>query len=464
MSTATIRHVLSAPWQRWFVLALLLFFAALSAKYTVKVLKTPEVPPVRVDPHNPPPSAILRWKYQFTDGDGPAWSVYNFPYPPIMALVLKPLFALPDTACALTWYYLKVGMTLLALAWVFRLVEQPGVPVPAWSKVLAVLLALRPIMGDLVHGNINLFILFLVVGALYAYHRRRDGLCGVVLALAIACKVTPALFVPYLLWKRAWSALAGCAAGLVLFFALIPACFLGWQKNADDLDHWYDNMIVPFVVRGQVTSEHNNQSLPGLTYRLLTHSASFCTYDEGGNYVPLEYHNLVTLDPATVRLLLKACMLFFAGLVVWTCRTPTTPRGGWRLAAEFGIIILGMLLFSERTWKHHGVTLVLPFGVIAYYLAACRPGWKLGGYLGGTLAATALLMLATSTGWFSAHNSETALRPENLDAWDRFGKMAQVYGAYVWAYLILLAALVVLLQQPTPTADPGRRAAGGLTG
>jgi hypothetical protein len=435
MSTATVRHVVSGSWQRWFVVGLLLFFAVLSISYGAKVVSNK--------------SAIMRWHEQlqhFSDGEN-AWERYNYPNPPIMALLLRPLVEMRPAPAAFTWFFLKVGMTLLALYWVFRLVEQPDVPFPPWAKVLTVLLALRPIMGDLIHGNINLFILFLVVAALYAFHRGRDLTAGVVLALAIACKVTPALFVPYLVWKRAWKTLAGCAVGLVLFFAVVPSAFLGWQKNAEDLNSWVKNMVVPFVVRGQVTSEHNNQSLPGLVYRLGTHSPSFSMYDKQNRYVPLEYHNLVTLDPAVTRWLLKGCMLLFAGLVVWSCRTPTAPRGGWRLAAEFGVVILGMLLFSERTWKHHCVTLVLPFAVLGYYLAACRPGRWLRGYLIGSLAAAALLMLATSTGWLSERGGPAAVRPEDFDPWDRFGKMAQVYGAYVWACLILLAALVVLLRQ-----------------
>jgi hypothetical protein len=441
MSTGTVRHILSWSWQRWFVLGLLLFFAAVSIAYSAKVVRDK--------------SAIVRWHDQlrhFNDGEN-AWERYNYPNPPIMALLLRPLVEMSPRAAAFTWYFLKVGMTLLSLYWVFRLVEQPDRAFPPWAKVLTVLLGLRPIMGDLIHGNINLFILFLVVAALYAFHRGRDVLAGVVLALAIACKVTPALFVPYLVWKRAWKSLAGCAAGLVLFFAVVPSCFLGWQKNAEDLNSWAKNMIVPYVVKGQVTPEHNNQSLPGLAYRLLTHSPSFSKYDEHDRYVPLEYHNLVTLDPAVVRWLLKGCMVLFAGVVVWSCRTPTAPRAGWRLAVEFAIVVLGMLLFSERTWKHHCVTLVLPFAVIGYYLAACRPGWLLRGYLIASLAAATLLMFATSTGWTGERGGAQAVRPEDFDLMDRFGKMAQVYGAYVWAYLILLAALVVLLRRRTP--DPG---------
>src|SRR5581483_6573332 len=111
---------------------------------------------------------------------------------------------------------------------------------------------LWPIVGDLSHGNINLFILFLVILALYAFHRGRDGVCGIVLALAIACKVTPALFVPYFLWKRAWKTLAGCAVGLVLFFWVVPSLFLGLERNNELLASWSRLMIEPFLVKGEV--------------------------------------------------------------------------------------------------------------------------------------------------------------------------------------------------------------------
>src|SRR5262249_58323236 len=143
------------------------------------------------------------------------------------------------------------------------------------------------------------------------------------------------------------------------------------------------------------------------------------------------WDNVASLDPSAVRWLLKGCMGAFALAVVWWCRTPTRPRQGWRLSAEFALVVLGMLLFSERTWKHHCVTMMLPFAVLCFYLAACQPGIKLRTYLIGTLAAVALLMAATST---------------SLLAWEGMAKLAQVYGAYVWAYFLLIAALAVLLR------------------
>lgn len=417
-----MERIFSPSRQRWFLLGLGLLFLAFSIQYGFKA---------RGSGVHPNRSAILRWRDALQHvADEDIYQRYAYPNPPIMALILRPLASLSPLACSLCWYYLKLGMTVVAIAWVFRLVEEPGLPWLPWAKALTVLLSLRPILGDLSHGNVNLFILFLVVAALYAFHHGRDWLAGLTLALAIACKITPALFVPYFLWKRAWSTVAGCLAGLVLFLVLVPGWFLGHETNLQLLNSWTRQMITPYLVEGTVTSEHSNQSLPGLVFRLGTHSPSFL--DERGE--PLHYDNWAALAPRHAGWIVKGCMALFAGLIVWSCRTPTTNRQGWRLAAEFSLVILGMLLFSERTWKHHGVTLLLPFAVLSYYLAVWRPSMPLRIYLIGSLAVTLLLMTSTSTTGMS-------------DVLDEAAKRAQVYGAYVWAYLVLIAVLVTILRR-----------------
>jgi hypothetical protein len=414
----------AAARQRWFAAGVLLFFLLLSLQYTFKVH----------DQNRDTRSAFLRWREQvlaLPDGVN-IYEKFNYPNPPIMALVLMPLMELPPLAGSLLWYYLKVLLALASLWAVFRLTELPGRPFLPWAKLLVILLSLRPIMGDLMHGNVNLFILFTVVAGLYAYRRGRDVLAGTGIGLAIACKVTPALFVPYFAWKRSWKALAGCGLGLMLFLWLVPAALLGQERNAQLFGQWFQQMVTPFVEKGIVTPEHNNQSLPGLLSRLLTHSPSF-SYYVNDVYTPLEYHNVADLDAERVKWLLKGAMGLFALAVVFACRTPTRPRESWRLAAEFSLILLGMLLFSERTWKHHCVTLMLPFAVVVYYLQEVRTSWRMRGFLAGTLAVVALLMATTSTGL--------------VGPLDRAAKLAQVYGAYVWAYLLLAAALIVQLRR-----------------
>jgi hypothetical protein len=420
--------------QRWFVVGLLVLFMALSAQYTAKVLSNR--------------SAYMRWREQLLELDHGEniYDVYVYPNPPVMALVLRPLAHIePAFVGALLWYYLKAGMALASLYWVFRLVQGNGPAFPPWAKALVVLLSLRPIMGDLIHGNVNLFILFLVMAGLYAFHKGRRAGGGLLIALAIACKVTPALFVPYLVWKRAWRALAGCGVGLVLFLWVVPSCFLGWGENQRLLTSWTNQMIVPFVVHGEVTSVHENQSLPGLATRLLMHRPSFVEWEKAPPHGLRAqfYDNIFDLSPAVPHWVVRGAELLFLLLVVWRCRQALTARADWRLAAEFAVVVLGMLLFSERTWKHHCVTLMLPFGVLCYHLATARPGRWMTRYLVGTLVAVALLMLTTST-----VGSERGTPSAWVLAWDTAAKMAQVYGAYVWAYILLLTALVVVIGQP----------------
>jgi alpha-1,2-mannosyltransferase len=429
-----MQAVSSSPWialvqRRWLLVALVLFFAVCSLKYGDKVLDTTE---------RENRSAFLRWREQILEMDQGVniWEKYNYPNPPIMVLLLRPLALLPALVGSMTLYWIKVVMALAAIYLVFRLLESEGQTCPTWAKAVAVLLTLRPIEGDLSHGNINLFILLICVAGLACFRWRRDYAAGVCFALAIACKVTPALFVPYFLWKRSWKVLAGCGGGLVLFFWLVPGLALGFDNNNTYLTSWYKAMIEPYAIEGAVTTEHQNQSLPGLMHRLLTHSPSFGTY-EGDRYVPLEYHNIVDWSPTVVRLLVKVCMLLFGVMVVMLCRNSTSNRARWQLTAEYGLILVGMLLFSERTWKHHCVTMLVPFSVLAYYLAIGQTRPRLKRFVLAMLIAAALLMTATSSGG-------------HLMA--RIGKLAEVYGAYVWANVALTAALGVVLWQQNRSA------------
>src|SRR5581483_1747354 len=111
--------------------------------------------------------------------------------------------------------------------------------------------------------------------------------------------------------------------------------------------------------------DHENQSLPGLIHRMVTDSPSFSAFVDN-QQVTVESHNFVAWDPFVARGIVKLCQPGFGAFGVWVWRTKTDDRQRWQLAAEYGLILVGMLLFSERTWKHHCVTLLVPFCVLSY--------------------------------------------------------------------------------------------------
>lgn len=410
--------------KQWFLVLLTVLFVGLSIKYAMKVMEGR--------------SAIQRWQNQILgleQGEDLS-EKYQYPNPPIMAILLFPLAKLPGLWMALIWYYLKVAMIILCFQWIFALVEKDGLPFPFWAKVLTVILSLRPINGDLQHGNVNIFIFFLVVAGVYLCAKKRDILGGISIGLAISCKVTPALFIPYFFWKRSWKSLAGVMLGLILFLwpGIIPGMILGFDENQKQLYSWYKEMVHPFLVEGKVWSEHNNQSFPGLVYRLFTHSPSFSDYVDG-KYTPLEYHNFADLPVPVIRWFLKGALACFAILFFFYCRADFQKRGGWQLSTEFALVVLGMLFFSERTWKHHCVTMVFPFAVLSYLFAinSNNAGRRLVAIL--AIVLSSVLMWMTSTGLLK----------------DEFAKEAQVYGCYTWAFVVLMWALIWFLsREPKP--------------
>jgi hypothetical protein len=411
---------LAAVTPRQFALFLTLLILAVSLQYTFKVLDLRNGKQDR--------SAILRWREQLLqlDSGENIYERFTYPNPPIMAMMLRPLAELPPIAGALTWFYLKVALAVLSFVMIVRMIGTEAEPFPPWAIGLAILLSLRPVLSDLTHGNVNLLILFLVLTALFAYRSGRDLMAGIVLALAIACKVTPALFVAYFLWKGAWRCLAGCAIGLALFFLVVPAFYLGWNENLEFLTSWFRQMVLPYVVGGAVTSDHPNQSLPGLVVRMLTHAPAFSTYI-GDVYTPVEYCNWLSLSPQAAGWIVKVAMAIFAVGVMWTCRTPRNDRRNWRTAAECSLIVLGMLLFSERTWKHHCVTLALPLALLSHRLAydSARRNMII------TVLAVAQLFIATTS---------TGMLP------NRWAEMAQAYGAFVGAFLTLAIGIFIELR------------------
>ena len=412
--------------QHWLIVALVLFFAVVYTQYALKI---------RHSEHGMR-SAFLRWKTQLEDLDDGVnvWDKYAYPNPPIMALLLKPFLVLPPTLGASLWFGCKALLALAAILGVLSLLDSPERPFPSWGKALAVFLCLRPIEGDLVHGNVTLLILFLVVASLGAFCQRRDVLAGLLLGLSIACKLTPALFIPYLLWKRAWKTLIAAGAGVIVFVFIIPGLAFGWSNNLDYLRSWHRQMVAPYAA-GVVSSEHKNQSLPGLLHRMLCDEPSFSEY-VGARKIVLETHNVASLDRPIAQGIVVGCMALFALLAMGFCRASSEERSRLQLTAEFSVVVLGMLLFCERTWKHHCVTLLLPFAVLSYCLSATAFSSRIRWYLGATLGIAALLMLSTTTGIFD----------QNIGAHDRVGKLAQVYGAYVWAFLLLLGSTFVILK------------------
>ncbi len=290
--------------------------------------------------------------------------------------------------------------------------------------ILAALFSARPIMGDITHGNINSFVFFEIALAWYLFVNRRDGWAGVVVGLAVVTKVTPALLLVYFVYKRAWRVVAGAAVGLVLFALLIPSIFLGFGRNNELLANWHAQMVRPYVSEGFVTVEPVNQSLPGmmmkwLSFPHLVRGTWIDMWEEAGAgqldedaperkqldklvglkeklqkreavvqwadrlaaALPTEVGDvslarrsgqafMARLERPGQRWIIRGAGLLLVLALAWACRGPIVSRRDPHLLLELSLVLLAMLLLSERTWKHHLVTLPIVY-LATWQVLAC---------------------------------------------------------------------------------------------
>ena len=301
----------------------------------------------------------------------------GYPHLPATALLLVPFHALGPIVGSIAWLLVKAG-ALACILWAADAAARGGGRrLPGWMLPAVLVMNVRFLSGDLTHGNLNLIIGGLVALALVCVVRRHDVWAGLSLGAAVVLKITPLLFLPYLVYKRWWRALLGAVVGIVVLGWLLPSCVLGFRAHADLTTGWYRQMVHPYVSGtsvGYMQTRYENQSLTGVFYRLLSDSKAVSASSKWGNEEVRI--NVLALDRSTVAWLLRAAYAALILSVGWFARVPRTDRGNLGYLGEFAMVFMAMLLISERSWKHHYVLLLFGHVLILRYVTAWRPGGR----------------------------------------------------------------------------------------
>ncbi|MEU7799791.1 glycosyltransferase 87 family protein [Micromonospora arborensis] len=330
-------------------------------------------------------------------GDLYAWSTpngYGFTYPPFAAASMLPM-------AALAWYPTIVAnllLTAFAVAFLLHLLVDPLARHHGWSRWYASALAccllagLNPVRDTVSFGQVNLLLLGLVYLDLWSLERG-SRLAGVGVGLAAAVKLTPAIFVGYLLVTGRWRA-AATATGTAVGATVVAAAF------APDATRTFFTEALWDTDRVGELAYVSNQSLLGLVARL---------------------------DPAHPdrRLWL---VLVVAVLVIWAVRVRRAVRAGDDRAG-FALTGVTACLVSPVTWVHHLVWLVPGLVVLAASTLPWPPAdattrrWARAGVAGYVVLCSGLV-------WVFANGS--------AGPWGFVGA-----NAYVWVSIGMLALLPI---------------------
>lgn len=337
---------------------------------------------------------------------------YGFTYPPFAGLLLSPAALLPFPAVVVIHTVLSAAVLVVLVRWLITpLAHRHGWPLPfAWLAALPLAVGLEPVRETLGFGQVNLLLAGLVLADVVLL-RRGHRWAGVGIGLAAAVKLTPAVFVLYLLATRRLRA-AGTAVGVAVAATLVTHVVTpgtSWRFWTETL--WQTERV------GQVDIVANQSLLGGL--------ARLADPDE----------------PSRALWAVLAAVVLAVALI----RAARAVRSGDELA---GVALIGLAacLVSPISWTHHFVWLI-PACVVLLDLAAGRrragpvgrPGRARWAALAGL--ATVLLVFGSSLPWVpdlgAGHH------------WD--GGVAGMVAQN--AYLLVTLALVCRLPARAPVTD-----------
>lgn len=169
-----------------------------------------------------------------------------FTYPPLAALLFWPISGLSTYTGKLVWDAVDlVALTALIAVSIAAARARPLARTDwrtALMLVFPVGLLLYPVMNNLQLGQINLVLVLMIVSDLVlgVSWRGKQLPRGILTGIAAALKLTPLVFVPYLLITRQWRAarnmVVAFAVATGLMFAVAPsASWLYFTKDAYDV-------------------------------------------------------------------------------------------------------------------------------------------------------------------------------------------------------------------------------------
>jgi alpha-1,2-mannosyltransferase len=247
---------------------------------------------------------------------------YGFTYPPFAGLVMSPMSVLPFPAVVALASLATVVTTALLVRWFAGpLIKRKG-----WTTWFALsvaacfAIAFEPVRETITFGQVNTLLLTLVAGDMLLGVARGRKWAGIGIGVATAIKLTPGVFILYLLLTRRWRA-AATAIGATFAASMVAAALFPDQSREFWTSALWDTNRVGSL------GNLSNQSERGFLARL-------------------------PIDQAAPRIWI-ALVLITLAFYAWRIRkAPEDVMGGLALTGILGCLI------SPVTWIHHCVWLI----------------------------------------------------------------------------------------------------------
>lgn len=259
-----------------------------------------------------------------------------FIYPPLLAVMLKPLSRLSFETGYQVWKALSACLVLAGVALALNL---GGVDL---TRRLALILGVglfsySPLTYDILLGQTGTIILFLLSISIWLMARGRTTLSAFSFALATLIKLTPVLAIPVLVLHRRWRWLASYALSIAALLA-----YSVWQSNWQ-LQHQFWQNVLPSIGCG--ASVCVNYSTVAFVQELFL------------GMVPDTMQNPILLPPHACTLSRLVALAVYLWMLIRLYRKKIDADP----VRDLVVMVLVGLAVSPISWWHHFTLALLPF-------------------------------------------------------------------------------------------------------
>lgn len=340
-----------------------------------------------------------------------------FTYPPAFAFVMIPFVPMPLWFAVLIWYLITLACTVLC-CWLAETLALQLVPGPwaekerIWFRTLSIFLSLKLILAVYEDQAYDLLVLPLTLYGILALSNRRNLSAAVSLGIAAALKVTPLIFLPYLLFKRRFVAAAVFAAVLAAVSFLPDLLFTPHGGANGYFVTWVKEVAAPGLFENAAATKY--------------------AFWDTANPFNLSLRGVIALAldqtpyQSDFGLILRVAQLVFIAIVgvLFLMALP------WALIpVEGSLLIIAMLMLSPMSGRGHFVQLLLPYYVlVAAWFKDSQTKWL------GTVVLAASFILCTGI--------PRDIVPRALTEFMR------MHSDIAWGTLVLIVYLAAIVMSP----------------
>ncbi len=339
-----------------------------------------------------------------------------FTYPPVFAFLMIPFVAAPIWLATLIWYVITLACTV-SCCWLCEDLTVRMFPGQwsdrerEWLRLFGILISLKFILAVYEDQAYDLLVLPLTLFGILALTDRRNAPAALSLGAAAALKVTPLIFLPYLIFKRRFAA-AGIFVIVLVLISLLPDLFLHPQGGTHGyFITWVREIAAPGLFDDASTSKYAFWSGAN-PYNLSLQGAIALAVDN----TPYETDFLFWL-----RVIQLTFIVVMSALFIVASRAKMIPIEG-------ALLIISMLMLAPMTGRGHFVGFLLPyFLIVAGVMKDKNTAW------------IGIASLAIS---FSLSGIPRELVPR------AFSEFMRMHSDIVYATLILIVYFAVIIKSP----------------